>query len=382
MAKKEKEGTDSKESKNLDSKSLLSGILNNSKDDHYNYQERVDWAISSGSLLLDSAIGKIGPSLIRMCGSNNEGKTPATLEIVRNFLNDVPNSKALWVIAEGRGLSDENKERCGLKFVYDPSEWEVGTVFVLESNVYELFIQTVKTLVKSNPENIKYCFVVDSIDGLNLRDDLEKEVESNAKVAGSPSLSKKMLQQLSLGMFKFGHLMILISQVTSEIKLNQYEKTANRGGNFSGGNALLHAADFIFEFEPSFGGDFILDNPNGKLNDGKTKVIGKNAKIIIAKSIVESSRKMKVTYPVKYGRSPSGIWREREVTDCLIAWGFIKKGGAWFTFTDETLEELANNGFTDIDKQYQGMNNVYNLFEQNPSLCDYFYNKFRKLISQ
>jgi hypothetical protein len=302
MAKKEKE-----EKPIITSKTILEGHLQANKDDHFNFHERIFWQVSTGSVLLDAATnGGISPSLIRMCGENNEGKTPQTMEFLRNFLKDVPNSRGLWVLAEGRGLSKENVERSGLKFVYKSQEWEVGTVFVLESNTYELFIKIVKNLVIHNEENCRYGFVVDSIDGLMLKSDKEKGIEENNRVAGAPMLSKKMLQSLSLGMFKFGHVMFLISQVTAEIKLDEYSKSPNRGGNFSGGNSLLHGADWIFEYQKTYPGDYILDNPDGKLNDGKSTALGKMAKVVLAKSAVEKSRRLKIEYPIKFGRKPSG----------------------------------------------------------------------------
>jgi hypothetical protein len=262
------------------SKSILESNLKEFKDEHLNLQERVDWKSSTGSLILDSVTnGGINPSLIRMCGENNSGKTPATLELLRNFLATIPNSKGFWMLAEGRGLTKENVERCGMKFVYKPEEWEIGTVFVLESNVFELFIKNVKDLVFRNEEKIKYYFVIDSLDGLQLREDKKKEITENNRVAGVPVMSKKMLQSLSLGMFKFGHLMIMISQVTAEVKIDQYSKSPNRGGQFSGGNSLLHGSDWIFEFQRDYNSDYILDNPKGKLNDGKVNQSEKQLKL-------------------------------------------------------------------------------------------------------
>lgn len=366
------------ESKKLTAQERLQIILEQNKTEHYNFQERADWKISTGSLLLDSAIGgSISPCLLRMCGHTNEGKTPQTLEILRNFLNAVPNSKALWMIAEGRGLSVENKERCGLAFVYSMEEWKTGTVFVLESNVFELFINMVKEVVLDNPEGIKYAFVVDSIDGLMLRSDREKAITENNKVAGVPSISKKMLQSLSLGMFKFGHLMILISQVTAEIKMDEHQKSANRGGDFSGGNSLLHGSDWIFEYQRTFPSDFILDNPDGKLNDGKSKSIGKNAKVIIQKSAVEKSRKLKIEYPIKFGRKPSGVWLEYEVVLELMRMGLIEKNGSWLLFEKSLLAELKTT-FPEIKEQLQGLNRFRIYLEENPELTKALYDKALK----
>lgn len=380
--KKEEIETEKEESKVSDI-SRLNGILTSKehKADHYNFQERVDWGISTGSLLIDTAIGgHLNPCLLRICGDNNEGKTPMTLEIIRNFLTTIPNSKCLWDIAEGRGLSKENIERCGLTFVYHPDDWKVGTVFVLESNTFELYIKIVKELVMNNPENIKYGFVIDSLDGMQLKDDKAKEINENNKVAGTPMLSKKMLQSLSLGMFKYGHLMIIISQVTAEIKMDQYSKSPNRGGQFSGGNSLLHGSDWIFEFQKSFDSDYILDNPAGKMNDGKTKPIGKWAKIILQKSAVEASRKQKIVYPIKFGRKPSGIWLEYEIVNYLMMFSLVKQSGSWLIFSAETIASLKEAGL-DIAEKIQGENNLRIYLEENPAIRDYFINKFRKVLA-
>jgi len=300
--------------------SRLHAILNDkeNKEDHFNFQESVTWKISTDSLLLDAAVGGgITPSLIRLCGPNNEGKTPQALEICRNFLSEIPKSRVVWILAEGR-LSKENRERCEMKFVTSAQEWTDGSVFVLESNVYDLAINVIKDLILNNEENIRYCFVIDSMDGLILRRDKETSTEDAMKVAGTQVVSKKLLQALSIGMFKHGHLMIAISQITSEIKVDKYAKTAPRTGQFSGGNALLHWADFILEYSPTAIGDYILDNPAGKMNDGKTKSIGKYSKVIIQKSTTEATRKNIIQYPIKFGKKPSGISIEYEILDCLL----------------------------------------------------------------
>lgn len=293
----------------------------------------------------------------------------------------VPNSKGFWMVAEGRGLSKENQERCGLKFVYKEEDWKVGTVFVLESNVFELFIKCVKDLVLDNPEAYRYAFVVDSVDGLQLRDDREKEITEANRVAGTPVLSKKMLQSLSLGMFKFGHLMVLLSQVTAEIKLDKYQKSANRGGDFSGGNSLLHGADWIFEYQKTgYNDDFILDKADGKLNDGKSKPIGKWAKVIIQKSSTEASRKQLILYPIKYGKKPSGIWVEYEVIDGLLGFSLLKQDSSWLTFSDMIVASAKENGM-ELQPKHQGVNNLRKYLEENPQICDFLYQKVRNALT-
>ncbi len=373
--------SEEKEETVISSSDILNSALKAHKADHYNFDETVYWKVSTGSLLLDAATGGITPSLTRACGTNNAGKTPQMLEIVRNILKDVPNSKALWVIAEGRGLSEENRARCGLKFVTDPAEWEIGTVFILQTNIFELFIRVVKDLVKNNPSNTRFAFVVDSVDGLILRDDAAKDITENNRVAGVPMLAKKMLQSLSLGMFKYGHWMGLISQVTAEIKLDPYSKTPNRGGNFSGGNSLLHGADIILQYESPYNGDFILDDPNGKFNDGKSKSIGQEVKVTLVKSLKESTKKTVVKYPIKFGRKPSGIWVEREIGDLLLMWQLVSKSGSWLTIAPELVKEVKDATGTQLPDKVQGMDKLYAMLEERPEVVKYLYDKFLSLVT-
>ena len=371
--------TEKKEEKSgLTSSEQLGAILNNKdyKKDHYNGQKTVTWSISTGSILLDSAVGgSLTPCLLRLCGQNSEGKSSQALELMRNFLKTVPNSKGFWMIAEGRGLSKENRERCGLKFVYSAEEWVVGTVFVLESNVFELFIKCCKDLVMENEEDIRYCFVIDSVDGLQLRDDRAKDITENNKVAGVPAISKRMFQSLALGMFKYGHFMILISQVTAEIKLDPYAKTPNRGGNFSGGNTLLHASDWIFEFQKANQNDYILDKPSGKMNDGTAKTIGKWAKVRLVKSAIETSQGLTVRYPIKFGRKPSGVWLEREVIDSLLAMGLLEKGGVWFNFEASLLQELQDKVSKGVESKFWGEEKLLKYLESNSQLVEFLFKK-------
>jgi len=373
---------DEKPTKVITSSDILNSALKEHKEDHYNFEDTVSWHISTGSLLLDAATGGVSPSLWRLAGTNNCGKTPQMLEIIRNFLRDVKNSKALWVIAEGRGLSEENRTRCGLTFVTKPEDWKIGTVFILQTNVFELFIQVIKDLVKNNSEKIRFAIVVDSVDGLILRDDAAKEITESNRVAGVPMLAKKMLQSLSLGMFKYGHWMGLISQVTAEIKLDPYSKSPNRGGQFSGGNSLLHGSDVIIQYDSPYDGDFILDNPKGKFNDGKTKSIGQNVRCTLIKSLKETTKKVRVIYPIKFGRKPSGIWVEREVGDLLLAWELVKKtseGSSWLVFDTQLIAEVKEKTGVVLPEKIQGLEKMYTILEENEVVTKHLFDKFVSL---
>lgn len=359
----------------------LASILKDRKDDHYNFEDTVKWKFSTGSLILDSATGGgITPSLVRLCGPFNSGKSAFALDLVRNFMATVPNSKAFWILAEGR-LSDENKERSGLTFVTDPEKWKDGTVFVLESNIYELIVDSIKELTTNNEEDKRYCFIIDSMDGLILKKDRDERGIEAGKVAGPQLITKKLLQALGLGMFKRGHLAIAVSQVSSDIKIDPYAKTANRGGMFSGGNALLHWADFIFEYLPSNQADFIFDSPDGKFGDKKgSKTIGKWAKVVLQKSTIETTRRHTFSYPIKFGKKPCAIWSEYEIIDSILMYDLAKAKGAWITI-DDSLIEGAKKVNIEIDKQYNGKDDLRKSLEENPKLTEYLFEKIKVLIS-
>lgn len=358
--------------------SRLSTILKDNEDKHFNNLEDSLFRISTGSLMLDIATRQLTPSLVRLCGMNNEGKSPEALEIARNYLNTVPKSRGLLVLAEGR-LSEQNKERCGLEFVTDPQKWKEGNIFVLRTNLYEFFIDTLRDLVKNNPEKNKYVVIIDSIDGLILEDDSGKSASESAKVSGPQLLSKKLLQSMSLSMFLNGHLVVMISQMSANIKLDPYAKTT-RVNDFAGGNALLHWADFIISVQPSYQGDYILDNPNGKLNDGKSKPIGKWCHVILEKSTIETSRKQKISYPIKFGRKPCAIWVEYEIIQYLLSFDLAKKAGAWITVSDKLIEDMEKVG-QKMEKQHNGMDKFREYLENNPELTKVLYNYIKEALT-
>ena len=240
MANKKTVGT-------LDSKNLVGNFLKNNKEDHFNYEEQVNYRVSSGSLEFDHHLdGGFGPGLHRFVGMNEGGKTSASLEVMKNFLK-MPKSKAVYFKAEGR-LSDEMIKRCGVKFVFTHEEWEEGTCFVFESNIYETVVDLMRQLVSSNEEKNKYCFVLDSVDGLIKKADNVKTFEDAVQIAGGANIAATFMKKMSIALGKRGHMAIFVSQVRADIKLDPYSKAPVRQTTATGGNALLHFANWIIEF--------------------------------------------------------------------------------------------------------------------------------------
>ena len=174
-----------------DSYNQMEALLNQFPNDHYNFQEDVYYKVSTGSLILDIRTnGGIMPGLHRFCGINEGGKTSEALEVMKNALDTVDNCKGLYVKSEGR-LDPDMEQRSGVKFIKTPSDWEPGSCFVLESNVYETVFKIIRTLVKENEEQFRYCIIVDSVDSLIPKNDLEKDFDEACKVAGEHYLRRK-----------------------------------------------------------------------------------------------------------------------------------------------------------------------------------------------
>lgn len=355
-------------------------FLKSNKEYHLNFETAAEtYQVSSGSMLADVSFdGGFYAGLLRFCGANEGGKTSAALEVMRNFFIVNKDGKGVWIPAEGR-LSEQMKFRSGIKFVDNTEEWIDGTCLLFESNVYDVIFDYLRGLLKNNPERKKFCIGIDSMDGLISKNDLEKNTSEANKVAAGALMTSDFLKRVSLGMAKFGHLCIMLSQVRSAIKLNQYERgDMNNQTNSSGGNAALHYPDWILEFMRPYAADYILQDPTKKPSD-ENKKIGHYARVKICKSSNESTSQI-IRYPIKYGRvGGRSIWVEREVVDLLLMWEHIEKKSSWFSFDEELDEFLKSKGFG-VKTPIQGLDKIYKLLEDDSDLTLAFQEFARKNI--
>ena len=375
MAKKE-------ESSIVTSSDVLSSFLKNNKQDHYNFEDDCDYKVSSGSLQLDIRMGGgFGPGLHRFCGINEGGKTSQALEVMKNFLNSIPNSKGFYIKAEGR-LSNEMKERSGVKFTTSAEDWDVGKCFVFESNIYETVVDVMRNLVSNNQEGIKYYFLLDAVDGLISKCDLDKTFEDSNKVAGGAVIAANFMKRMSIALAKRGHMAVFVSQVRADIKLDPYSKAPIRQTSATGGNALLHFANWILEFEPRFNGDMILQDPNNKKIDlEKNPPIGHWAKVTVKKSPNEKTN-LTIPYPIRYGRkNGNSIWIEKEIVDLLYAWEFMTRSGAWVKPSEEFLELVKEVGI-EIPENFSGEKGLFKFIEDNSNLCKFLITYFKNSINE
>ena len=275
----------------------------------------------------------------------------------------------IYIKSEGR-LSSEMVERSGLDT--DESKW-----FVFKCNVYETVIDFMRQMVKDIPSDTRYMFIIDSMDALVPKGDLEKGADEAIKVAGGSLLSSDFLKRMALGLATRGHICYMISQVRTKVQINPYEKTDPRLTNASGGNAMLHYSDWILEFQQRWNKDLITTQPNGKGDQ-----LGHWCRIIFRKSTNEKTG-VEVRYPIRYrAQSGNSIWIEYEVVDMLIAWDMATAKGAWVTISDELIEEVEKETKLELKKQHQGMDNLRKYFEENKEICQYLFAKFKDVLKK
>ena len=342
----------------------IQSYLKDHKDEHFNFEKEPQYVVSSGSLLLDIEMsGGIRPSIIRASGVSEGGKTSCALSFAKNFQDSVENSMVVYIKSEGR-LSPEMLERSGLDI--SPEK-----LFIYKSNIFESVLQLMRELIMNNPTECKYFFIIDSMDAMVPKKDLDRSFEESDKVAGGSVLSSNFLKKMALGLSTKGHICFMISQVRSKVSLNQYEKTDPKLTNASGGNALLHYSDWILEFQPRYGGDMIPPKDD--------KPEGHYCKIIFRKTANEKTGTV-VRYPIKYGRTGGrSVWVEYEVLLMLLQWKMAEAKGAWIIVADELIEELKKAGL-EMDSKHQGMDNFRKYLEREEEICKYLFKKLKSAL--
>ena len=214
-----------------------------------------------------------------------------------------------------------------------------------------------------------------------MKEDLKKDFHDAHKVAGGALLGAKFMQKMSIALAKRGHMAIFISQVRADIKLDPYTKAPVRQTSATGGNALLHFANYILEFEPRFKKDLILENPTQPIDKLKNKILGHNVKISVKKSPNEKTN-YTLTYPIRYGRTDgTSVWIEKEVIDMLYGWEYIHKRGAWIS-ADESFLELLRENDLEFPEKIQGEAKLSLLLEENPALTNFLTSYFKNIICQ
>jgi hypothetical protein len=237
--------------------------------------------------------------------------------------------------------------------------------------------------MKESDEHL--CIILDSLDGLMLRSDKGKSLWSekpdNVKVAGVPALTKILFRRLGLPITHNDALLLVTGQYSADIKLDPYSPNVPRQAESSGGNAIAHQSDYVFQYLPRFGGDQILENPNEKPDYQKNRSVGVYAKLEIRKSGTDVTGTV-VKIPIKKGRVGCAIWIEREIADLMVGWSMLEKSASWLKINEKYRDEIKEaTGFEFPDK-IQGIDKVYALLEGQPDVVKFLHKKLSALMTK
>lgn len=381
MAKQKKEET----SINSDdaSKGLLNSLLNGYKDTHYNFVNSTPVRISSGSLLLDSAVKVMSGQIIKAVGSAELGKTSQAMLFCKNYMETMPKSKCIYVNAEAK-FGEDIKNRTGLKYVEKADEWTYGTVFILHTNIFDTICDTLEAILRKSHELGEHiAVVIDSMDMLTLASSLDSKASAGKKPAGVNYLSKELFRRLGHPISKYNALLIMICQYSQTFTMSQYEKEAPKISVGNATHALNHSCSVCLEYSQRYSGDYITEKGDGERPDfEKNKILGVFCRVGIKKSTTNTTN-YTIQVPIKFQSNTPGnnVWRSKEIGDIICMWQLAAKGGAWLTFDPSIVKELKDAGL-ELKEKVNGINALYDYLEENPLIMDYFYQKFSKMLSQ
>ena len=385
MAKvKEEKKEDKKDGdKALTPEQQAMAFFKKNKDDHYNFEKDHNYKVKSSSLKLTAHMdGGLSAGAHRFMGVAESGKTSCALDFMYNFLGDKKAKaprRGIYIKSEGR-LSENVKRRSGLRFVYNPEEWVDGTCLVIESNIYDFIFDFINSLIKINETETEYFIIMDSMDTMIKKSDLDKNTDKALQVAGGAVLTSSFLKKASIALSKRGHVCIFVSQYRETISDDKGPKVP-RQGSASGGHALEHSADWAFEFlkprDWAENGDIIRE---GGVKGAKA--IGHVCRMRTHKSPNEKTT-ITIDYPIKYGRvDAKSVWLERELGDFLLSYGWYEmKGAGWLTGNEERMKEIKDATGIDFPLKIQGMENLYLQLEANPKVAEYLFDAFVSVIS-
>lgn len=363
------------------SNDTLASLLNQHKQDHYNEVEPLHTFISTGSLLLDQYIKIRSGSVCRLVARLPEsGKTRQSFVLATNYMQKMPKSKTLYVKAEGR-LSPELQKAVGLTFVTNPNDWKYGSVFVLCSNVFETVANICSTLIKEMHDKGEHlCIILDSLDGLILRADLETKGIQDGKIAGVPKLTKLLFRHLALPITHYDALLIITGQYSADISIDPYAPKAPRLGDASGGSAIPHQCDYILSYQPRWNGDIILEDPDAKPGSPSYKQIGQNVRVDIKKSTTDTSGN-RIEIPIRKNKIGCAIWAEREVVDILRSYDQIRRESAQgsFIFDLKLIEEAKSDGVI-LKEKIRSEKALYDYVENDKVAFEWLYKRVKNLI--
>ena len=260
-------------------------------------------AISSGSLLLDAALGIGGypkGRVIEIYGPESSGKTTVALHAIASAQKK--GGRAAFIDAE-HAIDPEYAKRLGVN---------VEELILSQPDSGEQAMEIVEILIKSQSVDL---VVVDSVAALVPQAELDGEM-SDAQVGAQARLMSKALRKITALLNKSECSIIFINQLR--------EKVGIMFGNpetTPGGRAL------------KFYSTIRLDVRKGEAIKNGSDIVGNVVNIKVVKNKVAAPFKT-ASVDLVYGL---GINKEGEVLDLAVNSEIVKKSGSWYDYNGERI---------------------------------------------
>ena len=288
-------------------------------------------AISSGSLLIDEALGIGGyprGRIIELYGPESSGKTTLALQAISEIQKK--GGKAAYIDAEN-AIDPTYAKNLGV---------QIDDLILSQPDSGEQALEIAELLIKSGAIDL---LVVDSVAALVPQAELDG-IMSDSSMGLQARLMSKAMRKLSGVMNKSKCTVIFINQLREKIGV-----VYGNPETTTGGRALKFYASIRIEVR------------KGEAIKQGTDIIGNKVNVKIVKNKVAPPFKT-ATIEIRYGE---GVSRVSEIIDLAVQYDIIEKSGAWFSYNGEKIGQGRENVrlflnshpdvYDQIDQQIQQM---------------------------
>lgn len=261
-------------------------------------------AISTGSLVLDAAIGVGGVPrgrIVEIFGPESSGKTTVCLHIIAEAQRR--GGVAAFIDAE-HALDVQYAQRLGV---------DLNNLLLSQPEFGEQALEIVETLVRSGAVDV---VVIDSVAALTPRVEIEGEM-GDAQVGLQARLMSQAMRKLSAAIGRSNAVVVFTNQLRSKIGVLYGNPETTTGGN-----ALKYYASVRIDLRRK---DVIKEG---------TEIVGSRIRFKVVKN--------KVAPPFKEGEFDilynEGISRLNELIDVGLEHGIISRSGSWFAYGEERVQ--------------------------------------------
>ena len=266
-------------------------------------------AISSGSLLIDEALGIGGyprGRIIEIYGPESSGKTTLALQAISEIQKK--GGKAAYIDAEN-AIDPTYAKNLGV---------QIDDLILSQPDSGEQALEIAELLIKSGAIDL---LVVDSVAALVPQAELDG-IMSDSSMGLQARLMSKAMRKLSGVMNKSKCTVIFINQLREKIGV-----VYGNPETTTGGRALKFYASIRIEVR------------KGEAIKQGTDIIGNKVNVKIVNNKVAPPFKT-ATIEIRYGE---GVSRVSEIIDLAVQYDIIEKSGAWFSYNGEKIGQGREN---------------------------------------